>query len=563
MVDEWVLQEGEGQAVMQEDGEQSVLDQDENELKPVKAGDLGISDTSSTSKATKSSSTTLPSYSSLTVEPATSPSLPWPAGRGCVARWEKDDTWYRAEVLGFQEYHVRVALLDYGREAEVPRERVRWSQVDIPEGEAVDCHINLEVNMNRETAQKPSPPGESLPQKVLTEGMAVIALFSEDGTWYNAEVLEVLGGGSWRLIFSDYGNTELVREEHIVNSIGQLGEDDLVDEFVLGKWGDSSKTQGEESEVAKSDKNCVKKGHLLVKKKSEENQSEKRVIDIDEKIVADVGSHGLRVSSEDIPEGELVDHHLDLQREIKSENKMVDRQEEALTEDTDVIALYSEDNTWYYARVLEVLEGARRLIFTDYGNMEVVIVKNIVMSIQQLPDGALVDDFVQMQIDDDKATEEEGTVNNEKSKDKEQLSLEKEIGETLRGEMQAVGKTGGGNQDSFINETKDAKYPTLNMMTSHDINVLIKLETKCLAVWQKDGVLYRAQLLTWYKDLGAADVLFTDYDNVDVVGRERIYRTWEEVPADFPLEQVDCHVQTGQGEVELGRQEVCLVSTQF
>ena len=56
-------------------------------------------------------------------------------GRGCVARWEEDDTWYRAEVLSFQEDHLHVVFTDYGNEAEVVRERVRWSQADIPEGE--------------------------------------------------------------------------------------------------------------------------------------------------------------------------------------------------------------------------------------------------------------------------------------------------------------------------------------------------------------------------------------------------------------------------------------------
>ena len=43
------------------------------------------------------------------------------------------------------------------------RERVRWSQADIPEGELVDCHIDLEV-----TDQEPSPPEEMWQSKSQT-----------------------------------------------------------------------------------------------------------------------------------------------------------------------------------------------------------------------------------------------------------------------------------------------------------------------------------------------------------------------------------------------------------
>merc|ERR1719219_1346349 len=40
-----------------------------------------------------------------------------------------------------------------------------------------------------------------------------VARFSEDNVWYNAQVLEVVGEGSYRLLYTDYGNEEVVETE--------------------------------------------------------------------------------------------------------------------------------------------------------------------------------------------------------------------------------------------------------------------------------------------------------------------------------------------------------------
>ena len=52
---------------------------------------------------------------------------------------------------------------------------------------------------------------------------------------YNAQVLEVLSHGSYRLLYTDYGNEEVVKIERIVTSPTSLGGQ-LVDPGVHQQW---------------------------------------------------------------------------------------------------------------------------------------------------------------------------------------------------------------------------------------------------------------------------------------------------------------------------------------
>ena len=75
-----------------------------------------------------------------------------------------------------------------------------------------------------------------------------------------------------------------------------------------------------------------------------------------------------------------------------------------------------------------------------------------------------------------------------------------------------------------------------------------QLLQQCLALWAEDSVLYWAKVLSWHGNGKQADVLFTDYDNVDVVSWEMIFKVYPAVPAALlQPETVDRPVDRGGG----------------
>ena len=60
------------------------------------------------------------------------------------------------------------------------------------------------------------------------------------------------------------------------------------------------------------------------------------------------------------------------------------------------LARWSEDSVWYRAQVVECLAWANyKVLFTDYGNQDLVTAEDMVTSADQIPDGAYIDEFVQ------------------------------------------------------------------------------------------------------------------------------------------------------------------------
>ena len=66
----------------------------------------------------------------------------------------------------------------------------------------------------------------------LKERSLVIAKWSEDNTWYRAKVLTISDDQA-EVEFIDYGNTDRVNKNHIVQSTKDIPSDDSIDEFVL------------------------------------------------------------------------------------------------------------------------------------------------------------------------------------------------------------------------------------------------------------------------------------------------------------------------------------------
>ena len=78
--------------------------------------------------------------------------------------------------------------------------------------------------------------------------------------------------------------------------------------------------------------------------------------------------------------------------------------------------------------------------------------------------------------------------------------------------------------------------PTLDQIEAKglDANIgYIPEGGNCLAVWDEDGVLYRAKLLTWLPDSLKAEVLFTDYGNKDTVCKGKLFSDYSSVPEEL------------------------------
>ena len=148
------------------------------------------------------------------------------------------------------------------------------------------------------------------------------------------------------------------------------------------------------------------------------------------------------------------------------------------------------------SQVLEVIdEGKFRLLYTDYGNAEVLEASSgrIVTSLKSLR-GDFVDDGVYLQWSSQPTNEEV--------------------------------------EDAQVQHCE----PTLDQIEEKGLNtniVNIPEGGNCLAVWDEDGVLYRATVLSWLPDSLKAEVLFTDYGNKDTVCKGKLFSDYSSVPEEL------------------------------
>ena len=65
----------------------------------------------------------------------------WKVGNRCIAKWEEDGVWYRAEVKEVQQNRVLVLFIDYGNSATVSE--VVNLFLEIPESDKYDEKVML------------------------------------------------------------------------------------------------------------------------------------------------------------------------------------------------------------------------------------------------------------------------------------------------------------------------------------------------------------------------------------------------------------------------------------
>ena len=167
-------------------------------------------------------------------------------GQSCLAKWDEDDVWYRAEVTKSTAAGVEVLFTDYGNSAVLPRQRILLGFQDIPAEDVannmIDEHVTAPAPTEAATSvrQPPSTEEVSTPS-VLPDtrsvGAVCVARWS-DGVWYNAEIT-ALSQTSATVTFIDYGNEDEVQLEDIVTDRSKIppGQEEFIDENVVEQAG--------------------------------------------------------------------------------------------------------------------------------------------------------------------------------------------------------------------------------------------------------------------------------------------------------------------------------------
>ena len=119
-------------------------------------------------------------------------------GEYCIAYWQKSMTWNNARIKRVEGENVKIKFFNYGTKANVRIADIVWSPTDIPEGEAVDCH----VASLKQTEEIP------LDRKCQ-------AHWKYDNTWKNAKIIAIQRSGI-RVKFSNCGSEEWVKWKKVV-----------------------------------------------------------------------------------------------------------------------------------------------------------------------------------------------------------------------------------------------------------------------------------------------------------------------------------------------------------
>merc|ERR1719318_224565 len=154
-------------------------------------------------------------------------------GDDVVAKWSEDSVWYNAKVEAVNGDEYSVLFTDYGNSASAKHAEVLKSAVDIPTAEIVDECVKVTTAEDIPAAETVDECVEGMattesilvaetvevtnPSPAVTVGSECIACWSEDSVWYNARVDGVEEGGQYHVTFTDYGNTDIVTKDRIVD----------------------------------------------------------------------------------------------------------------------------------------------------------------------------------------------------------------------------------------------------------------------------------------------------------------------------------------------------------
>ena len=401
-----------------------------------------------------------------------------------LARWTEDNTWYRAQILTREENSCTVMFYDYGNTDSVARSNIVLTPCKIPAADLKDENIEIqptdlvldtvssEVTSSHETqVEKIIDPVKELVELEahthdLKEGDLVLAKWTEDKTWYRAQI-QSTALDKVTVLFYDYGNADIVDKASIVHKESDIPASDLKDENLGSEIQQVPKdasvtvdptsnapstTEAHESknlEVLSSAETPVsrvpidkaslqKQGNHVFAKWGEDQTwyraivtslSEDKVsvlfIDYGNKDTVDLNS--VHLDSSSIPESEEKDENVYLgfsdvsgsSTEQCSPTSPLNQQMQSYKVGDKVFAQWSEDVTWYRALVTGFHQSKYKVHFIDYGNEDVVTLECIQTDRQKIPSGDSFDENLYLGLHFD--TDLEGGVSKQL-----QFDLEKE-----------------------------------------------------------------------------------------------------------------------------------------
>ena len=310
----------------------------------------------------------------------------WPEGSSCLARCPEDNIWYRAEVVAPDSNYVLVSFVDNYRSALVGFKDIVASVGDLSEDQA--CFVdkvalvadsvkefekNLEVirsavvndlvvaetdNINEGNSGNPfsinkveaalddpilegalSMTGKTPEPKRFDPkaGLDCVARWSEDQVWYRAQVAEVRPSGEVLVVFTDYGNSDLVEEGGILAGVEEVAAGEQLDVH-LKTEAEVALDQDEYDGV-----NTTTSGREIVKDAFEKSVKMEQAKETDQIVDAKIAKEfSLEEKLEQIDEVAVQG----LLSEPLPELKVGDF----------CIARFSEDDVWYNGQVFELIQ---------------------------------------------------------------------------------------------------------------------------------------------------------------------------------------------------------------
>jgi len=426
--------------------------------------------------------------------------LPWEVGSRCVARWSADQVWYTAEVLGVKEGGMfEVVFPDYGNTAEVAAEDMVASRELVPHGQVIDAFV----------------------AEVWGEGRACLALYRQEDIWCRAVVVEHLGQDAYMVEFVDYaGQREEVTVEELVAGVEDLQVGVTIDPLVLGEEEPELLEEGEE------DRESSVKAKELIKESVKEKE---------DATVGEEATEGSCSSEESITNMaamavELKKLKIQKQEEEEQKKEELDRKKVLELETKEQLRQKKEESE-KKERVEQ--EERRRLeyLLQEERRKQEEVLRQEEEKKQEKRKKRLI-------LEERRKKEELFRLKEQEEHSRQQELLKRQ--EELRKEEERRKEELRKDEEPELEEEPEDELES--SLTSSSPAATLGAGAACLAVWAEDGVLYNAQVLAW-PSAAAADLLFTDYENVERVEAGDIFASYRQVPAARRLPgMVDVHV---------------------
>ena len=518
-------------------------------------------------------------------------------GDSVLAKWSEDGTWYNAKILQVypDQLTAKVQFLDYGNDADESIGNIVPSIDNIPKAELnnLDQYVKVETEANESVREKNEFPTEPSPQDPRPEEPpqqpetvsaitasppfkvvdVVVAKWSEDKVWYNAKVVRCADDGKIEVLFTDYGNQDLVTASDILPTSSQIPKDEDHDENVIFEDETSPAQVSSFERIEKSSTHKVNKvqedassasfevGSKVFAKWEEDciwyhasvtgfTGSWYQVVFTDYGNSADVSKEGIVLKVEDIPKDDEVDENVPVNTMPKSckQEAVISSDQLASSDQTkpqcsvsrrfqvgaNILAKWEEDSVWYRASVTEhKAGGGYEVLFTDYGNTTELSEENIVPRVEDVPveEVDMIDENVPIVPKPSLVMEKRVSSSQEP---------EKESSSSKSSTPTPIAKTESSAPRKFKVD-EDVEKADENVHDKEEINtgrkppVEMNKNTKefvvgdsCVARWSEDETWYNAQIMEITGE--TCRVIFLDYGNEDEISRGNIVTDVRDIP---------------------------------